>query len=104
MDTIIIKKLSADTAVALEAAENETSAVAEESTAAEEIQYEFKVTPDNFVDSLPIMGTGMLGIFIVMGVIIACVAALNKLTSSDRKAKKLEKKKAKEAAKNNQAQ
>lgn len=101
MDTIIIKKLSA---AAVDAAENEISAVAEESTTAEEMQYEFKVTPDNFVDSLPIMGTGMLGIFIVMGVVIACVAMLNKFTSSDRKAKKLEKKKAKEAAKNNQAQ
>ena len=88
MDTIVLKTLTADTAVVAES----ESIVVEESTAAEEIQYEFKVTPENFVDSLPIMGTGMLGIFIVMGVIIACVASLNKVTSSDKKAKKKEKK------------
>ena len=35
----------------------------------------------NFVSALPIMGMGMVGIFIVTGVIIACVAGLNKLSS-----------------------
>ena len=33
------------------------------------------------LNALPIMGTGMLGIFIVTGVIIAVVTLLNKLTS-----------------------
>lgn len=32
----------------------------------------------NFLDSLPVMGMGMLGIFIVIGVIMACVWALGK--------------------------
>ena len=32
------------------------------------------------LDSLPMMGYGMLGIFIVTGVIIAVVSLLNKLT------------------------
>jgi len=31
------------------------------------------------VEALPIMGTGMLGIFLVTGVIIAVVSLLNKL-------------------------
>ena len=30
-------------------------------------------------EALPIMGTGMLGIFIVTGVIIGCVTLLNKI-------------------------
>ena len=36
---------------------------------------------DYLLAVLPIMGTGMLGIFIVTGVIIGVVALLNKLTS-----------------------
>ena len=36
---------------------------------------------DYLLEALPIMGTGMLGIFIVTGVIIGVVALLNKLTS-----------------------
>ena len=35
---------------------------------------------DLFLEALPIMGTGMLGIFIVTGVIIGCVALLNKFS------------------------
>ena len=35
--------------------------------------------PMRFVDSLPYMGVGMLGIFIVIGVIILSVVVLNKL-------------------------
>lgn len=38
---------------------------------------------DYFMQSLPIMGKGMLGIFIVTAVIIAVVSVLNK-TSSDK--------------------
>jgi hypothetical protein len=40
----------------------------------------FQFRPDLMLEVLPIMGTGMLGIFIVTGVIIAAVALLNKLT------------------------
>lgn len=36
---------------------------------------------DLLMEALPIMGTGMLGIFIVTGVIIGCVTILNNLTS-----------------------
>ena len=36
--------------------------------------------PELFAELLPYMGTGMLGIFIVMGVIIAITAILNRLT------------------------
>lgn len=36
---------------------------------------------DLLMDALPVMGTGYLGIFVVTGVIIACVALLNKFTS-----------------------
>lgn len=49
-------------------------------TTEQAMQYEFAFTPDKFIDSLPIMGTGMLGIFIVMGIIILCVSALNNFT------------------------
>lgn len=33
-----------------------------------------------FMNVLPIMGNGMLGIFIVTGVIISCVTLLNKFS------------------------
>lgn len=36
---------------------------------------------DILVNSLPIMGYGMLGIFVVTGVIIGVVTLLNKITS-----------------------
>ena len=36
---------------------------------------------DLLLNVLPIMGTGMLGIFIVTGIIIGAVMLLNKLTS-----------------------
>lgn len=83
----------------------ENTTVIEQTTQAveEAMQYKFAITPENFIDALPIMGKGMLGIFIVMAIIIGCVALLNYVTSPDRKAKKLEKKKAQEAANNNQA-
>lgn len=50
-------------------------------TTEQAMQYEFAFTPEKFVDALPIMGTGMLGIFIVMGIIILCVSALNRFTA-----------------------
>lgn len=43
---------------------------------------EFAFRPDLMMAVLPIMGTGMLGIFIVTGIIIAVVNLLNKLTSN----------------------
>lgn len=43
----------------------------------ETVQVNFQ--PQNFVSSLKYMGAGMLGIFIVIAVIIACTAVLNKI-------------------------
>ena len=41
----------------------------------------FEINPMNFVSNLWYMGIGMLGIFIVIGVIILLTAVLNKVTS-----------------------
>lgn len=38
--------------------------------------------PDLLLEVLPIMGYGMLGIFIVTGIIIGAVVLLNKLTGN----------------------
>ena len=68
----------------------QTTQLAEQivATASDAMQYEFAFTPDKFVESLPIMGTGMLGIFVVMGVIILCVSGLNALGNRPKKDKK----------------
>ena len=42
----------------------------------------FTFRPDLLLEVLPIMGYGMLGIFIVTGIIIGAVALLNKLTGN----------------------
>ena len=34
-----------------------------------------------FLETLPMMGKGLLGIFIVTGIIILCITILNKLTA-----------------------
>ncbi len=39
-----------------------------------------EIRVDYLMEALPIMGSGMLGIFLVTGVIIAVVGLLNKLT------------------------
>ena len=72
-----------------------TTAVAE---AANEMQYVFSITPENLAQTAPIMGKGMIGIFIVMGIIILCVNLLNNLGSPERKQKREAKKAAKAAA------
>ncbi len=41
----------------------------------------FAFRPDLMMEVIPVMGTGMLGIFIVTGIIIGCVSLLNKFTS-----------------------
>ena len=45
-------------------------------------------TPENLAETAPIMGKGMLGIFIVMGIIILCVSGLNRLGTKPKKDKK----------------
>ena len=37
--------------------------------------------PMRFIESLPYMGVGMLGIFLVMGILIVGTALLNKITN-----------------------
>ncbi len=37
-----------------------------------------------FIETLPYMGKGMLGIFIVIGIIIICATVLNKLTGKKK--------------------
>ncbi len=45
------------------------------------MEYQFAVTPENLSQTAPIMGKGMIGIFIVMGIIILTVAILNRATA-----------------------
>ena len=45
----------------------------------------FNFSVDNLMNSLPIMGKGMLGIFAVTVVIILVVTVLNKVTSGKKK-------------------
>ncbi len=75
-----------------------------ETTVPNSMEYEFDLTPENLGTTAPIMGKGMLGIFLVMGLIILCVSLLNNLGSPDRKKKREEKKAAKAQAKNNNNQ
>lgn len=45
----------------------------------------FQIDVGAFLDSLPKMGLGMLGIFIVTGIIILTIAALNFFTKPRKK-------------------
>jgi hypothetical protein len=47
--------------------------------------YTFGINPEAFMDSLPTMGLGMLGIFIVTGIIVLTVSALNIFTQPRKK-------------------
>ncbi len=42
-------------------------------------------TPETFMEALPIMGKGMVGIFLVTGVIILSIMALNHFTAKAEK-------------------
>lgn len=53
-------------------------------TTEQAMQYQFAFTPDKFMSALPIMGKGMLGIFIVTGIIILTVAILNRATAKKK--------------------
>lgn len=41
------------------------------------------INVDAFLETLPIMGKGMLGIFLVTLTIVICIILLNKITSND---------------------
>ena len=45
-------------------------------------------TPENLLETAPIMGKGMLGIFIVMGIIIGCVSILNNASAPKKNKEK----------------
>ena len=42
---------------------------------------------NRFLGSFQYMGKGMLGIFIVIGILVGCVTLLNKLTTREKKNK-----------------
>ena len=50
-----------------------------------EVKQEFKFEPANFISNLYYMGVGMVGIFLVIGIIILSVVALNKVTVAKKK-------------------
>ena len=77
----------------------DTTVITDVATTVAEMQYEFAVTPENLAQTVPIMGKGTIGIFIVMDIIILCVTLLNNLGSPERKQKREAKKAAKAAAK-----
>lgn len=62
---------------------DEAAAVVAETTAVVETTRDYW-TPENLAKTAPIMGKGMLGIFIVMGIIILCVGGLNNVSSSKK--------------------
>lgn len=59
----------------------------EETTAMVE-RGDIRFAPENLQWSLPIMGKGMLGIFIVTSIIVCSTVVLNKLTAPRKKEKK----------------
>lgn len=73
------------TEIATEIAAETTTAAAEGDLSA------LKFSVENFLNSLPIMGKGMLGIFIVTIVIILVVGILNKVTAPKAKKDKEQK-------------
>lgn len=79
----------------------ETTVISEVATTVADMQYKFAITPENLAQTAPVMLKGMIGIFIVMGIIILCVSLLNTLGSPERQQKRAEKKAAKAAAKAN---
>ena len=93
--TVVLADETVDAALLMAEAEE---TVVEATT---EMEYKFAVTPENLTQTVPIMGKGMIGIFIVMGIIILCVTLLNNLGSPERKQKREAKKAAKAAAQAN---
>jgi hypothetical protein len=50
-----------------------------------EVKQEFKFEPANFISNLYYMGVGMVGIFLVIGIIILCTVGLNRIFSGKAK-------------------
>ena len=65
----------------------EATGAEEETTAATVERGEIGFSPENLSWSLPIMGKGMLGIFIVTSIIVATVVVLDKASKLKKKDK-----------------
>ena len=65
----------------------ETIGAEEETTVATVERGEIGFTPENLSWALPIMGKGMLGIFIVTSIIVATVVVLDKASKLGKKKK-----------------
>ena len=86
-ETVTAPETSSDTAVeevttAPEATEDSTEDVAEpesETEAETEYKMNFGFFPETLKETLPVMGMGMLGIFLVTSVIILAVLILSKI-------------------------
>ncbi len=63
-------------------------AIETEETTAQVARDDIRFAPENLQWSLPIMGKGMLGIFIVTSIIVGATVALNKLTAPRNREKK----------------
>ncbi len=49
------------------------------------VEHSIAFTPDAFMNSLPYMGKGMFGIFLVTALIVSCVVRLDKATAKRKK-------------------
>lgn len=78
---------AAETTVAVtESATDETTAAeTEAATDGETTSEGFMFEPGNFVSSLQYMGSGMLGIFVVIGLIVIVTIVLNKVMNRGKK-------------------
>ncbi len=86
--TVIKEELSeADLLMAVEGEAVETIGAIEETTVATVERGEIGFTPENLSWALPIMGKGMLGIFIVTSIIVATVVILDKASKLKKKNK-----------------
>lgn len=87
METTIIETTVPVTESAVTSIEEIAAEAAVETTAVVEVTRDYW-TPEGLKESAPIMGKGMLGIFIVMGIVIACVSVLNNASGSKKKKEK----------------
>ena len=82
VNTEALDSVASDTADALDGVETDLEAAVDMADTAEIVGEPgggFKFEPQNFVDNLSYMGLGMLGIFIVIGVIMGVTVVLNKI-------------------------
>ncbi len=73
------------TVLANEIEASELLAAEETTQAVTEVEHSIGFTPDAFLNSLPYMGKGMFGIFLVTALIISTVVVLNNITLPKKK-------------------